>query len=67
MTPASQLMMLRFGIFINVGCEACHGKLQLPRFLGNQLIRGQAFAASLLLPVSLIGNATEEQQRSEQS
>ncbi|CAE7797354.1 ABCB27, partial [Symbiodinium sp. CCMP2456] len=43
----------QFGIFINVGCEACHGKLQLPRFMGNQLIRGQVLRDLCVATVDL--------------
>jgi len=29
------------GVFVNIGVEGCHGRLQAPRFLGVQLQRGQ--------------------------
>eukprot|EP00913_Durusdinium_trenchii_P012895 g12109.t1 len=31
----------QFGIFVNIGAHNCHGRLAVPRFLGNQLLRGQ--------------------------
>lgn len=31
----------QYGIFVNIGAHLCHGRLSVPRFLGNQLIRGQ--------------------------
>lgn len=31
----------QYGIFVNIGAHPCHGRLSVPRFLGNQLIRGQ--------------------------
>lgn len=29
------------GIFVNIGVSGCHGRLQIPRFLGRQVARGQ--------------------------
>eukprot|EP00930_Biecheleria_cincta_P094470 TRINITY_DN855_c0_g1_i1.p1 TRINITY_DN855_c0_g1~~TRINITY_DN855_c0_g1_i1.p1 ORF type:complete len:445 (+),score=96.80 TRINITY_DN855_c0_g1_i1:123-1457(+) len=29
------------GVFVNIGVSGCHGRLQIPRFLGRQLARGQ--------------------------
>jgi len=43
----------QFGIFLNVGCESCHGKLQIPRFLGNQLLRGQVLRDLCVATVDL--------------
>ena len=43
---------LRYGIFVNIGAHNCHGRLSVPRFLGNQLIRGQArMSAKVVNPV----------------
>ena len=26
---------------MNIGAQLCHGRLSVPRFMGNQLLRGQ--------------------------
>ncbi|CAE7615312.1 ABCB27 [Symbiodinium natans] len=43
----------QYGVFVNVGCDGCHGKLQLPRFLANQLVRGQVLRDLCVATVDL--------------
>ncbi|CAJ1338758.1 unnamed protein product [Effrenium voratum] len=31
----------QYGIFVNIGVDRCHGRLQLPRAIGSRLLRGQ--------------------------
>eukprot|EP00931_Biecheleriopsis_adriatica_P025061 TRINITY_DN15487_c0_g1_i2.p1 TRINITY_DN15487_c0_g1~~TRINITY_DN15487_c0_g1_i2.p1 ORF type:complete len:428 (+),score=91.41 TRINITY_DN15487_c0_g1_i2:35-1318(+) len=31
----------QYGIFVNIGCEHCHGRLHVPRFMSRQFQRGQ--------------------------
>lgn len=45
----------RFGVFVNIGTANCHGRLRVPRAVGQQFVRGQ-FLRNLVIDLIDIEN-----------